>query len=337
MLGTFSLMDFSVFSDLDYKLLHLLADGRFHSGRSLGESFGISRAAIWQHIHTLQAMGFAVNAVPGRGYRLSSPLDLLSHNELLGQIGSVAGGLLGQLEIIPVISSTNTYLREHPPADSLVKVCLAEYQSGGRGRAGRSWVSPFASNLYLSLAWRFEHGTARLGGLSLAVSVAVVRAITELGVTEVGIKWPNDIYVAGKKLAGILIEASGEVEGPCELVIGLGINVKMPDESSALIDQPWTDITRCGIRVGRNVIAARLLEHLLIMTRDFTEFGFGYYRDEWQRHDLSLNQPVTLREFGRTIEGLARGIDQQGQLLLEHGGTINAYPSGDVSLRLTQG
>lgn len=326
-----------MFSDLDYKLMHHLADGRFHSGRSLGQMFGISRAAIWQHLHSLKELGIHLNAVPGRGYCLTQPLDLLKPDELLTRLKRDAASLIGQLEIIPVVSSTNTYLREHPASDPLVKVCLAEYQTAGRGRGGRTWVSPFANNLYLSLAWRFEHGTARLGGLSLAVSVVVAHALNELGLEQARIKWPNDIYVGGKKLAGILIEASGEVEGPCDVVIGLGLNVKMPDEACLDIDQPWTDLSLCGVQHGRNEIAACLLEHLLIMTRDFTEFGFEHYRQAWQGLDLSFNQPVILREFGRTIEGTARGIDQYGQLLLERNGMLKAYPSGDISLRLTQG
>ena len=323
-----------MFSDLDLRLVQLLADGRFHSGCALGKLLGVSRAAVWQHIGHLRRAGLDVDAVSGRGYRLGRPIELLDRDLIHRQLDPNALALLAAIEIYPVLASTNSYLRSAVLPAKGVSACFAESQTAGRGRAGRSWVSPFASNLYLSIAWQFQYGTAKLAGLSLAVAVVLARALQHLGLDTVGIKWPNDLYVDGRKIAGILVEASGESHGPCSVVIGIGLNVLMDDKYADGIDQPWTDLHRCGLVHSRNTVAAAVLSRLLLLTRDFDRYGFSAFASEWQQLDLTRDRPVLIRDHERVLEGVARGVDEQGLLQLERDGRIESHASGDVSLRL---
>lgn len=323
-----------VFSDLDLRLVQLLADGRFHSGSALGRLLGVSRAAVWQHIAQLKRAGLTVNAVSGRGYCLGSPIELLDRDLVRQQMEPDSLSLLAGIEIFPVLASTNSYLRSAVVPAEGVQACFAESQTAGRGRAGRHWVSPFASNLYLSIAWQFQYGTSKLAGLSLAVAVVLSRALKRLGLNGVGIKWPNDLYVDKRKIAGILVEASGETHGPCSVVIGIGLNIFMDEQHANTIDQPWTDLQRCGLMQSRNTVAAAVLSQLLLLTRDFDMHGFAAFAEEWHQLDLTRDQAVLIRDHDRILEGVARGVDAQGLLQLERDGRIESHASGDVSLRL---
>jgi BirA family biotin operon repressor/biotin-[acetyl-CoA-carboxylase] ligase len=200
---------------------------------------------------------------------------------------------------------------------------------------GRSWISPFASNIYLSIAWQFAHGSERLAGFSLVVALAIVRALNRLGLQGAGIKWPNDVLWKQAKLAGVLIEANGEMHGPTRVVVGLGLNVKMPAQAAKNIDQPWTDLCHAQISVTRNRIAVHLIEELLQIITTFEEHGFPHFMDEWAERDLCLNRHVIIATSDKIqYEGIARGVDSMGLLLLEQSGGIKAYASGDVHLRI---
>lgn len=317
-----------------HSLINLLADGRFHSGEELGKVLGVSRAAVWKMLPKLDAFGLKVNAVSGKGYCLSQAFELLAKDEILAQIDPEVLPLLSSLDIRYEIDSTNQNLlaaaQGGAPKGS---VCLAEFQHQGRGRRGRHWVSPFGSNIYLSLLWRFQEGTAYLGGLSLAVAVALMRTLNEIGVDSAGIKWPNDILVDKRKLAGILLDVAGESNGPCYAVIGIGVNYHMPDEQAMAIEQPWTDLYQLGVRVGRNWVTARLLQHLLEVMQEFHLSGLDAVREEWSRWDLTRDQEVTLQYQGAQVMGIARGINEQGLLLVEQEEGMRSYAAGEVSLR----
>lgn len=318
-----------------YQLVEWLADGRFQSGEALGRRLGVSRAAVWKQVRDLERLGLPVQAVRGRGYRLARPVELLDVAAIRAQLGPVAGGLLSTIELFHELDSTNDYLRQKTAAGP-GSLCLAERQLQGRGRRGRTWISPYGSNLYLSLLWRFDRGVAALGGLSLVTGIALVRALRELGLEQVGIKWPNDIYLQQAKVAGILIEITGESAGPCSAVIGLGVNVAMPEAAGEEIDQPWIDLSRaCGKPVSRNQLAGRLLEHLLPALRDFEASGLLPFREEWQSYDLSHGRPVQVHQAGTAIAGTGAGIDEEGALLLETPDGICRFTSGEVSLRIT--
>lgn len=323
-------------TDKQKKILTLLADGEFHSGTVLAEIVGISRAAVCNHInHLSEVLDLNIAAVSGKGYRLDKSVELLVQEEIEIVLNERSKTLISQLEIHDQIDSTNRYLVEktrYSAASGLV--CFAEQQTAGKGRRGREWVSPFGSNIYLSIAWQFpQGGYAVCAGLSLAVGVAVIRALREQQLHDVGLKWPNDIVSQGRKLGGILIEVSGEVDGGCNVVIGIGLNLFLPENKAHNIAQAWTDITKItGQRPLRNALAGGLLNHLLPMIADFEERGLSAYLDEWRRYDCLKGQAALLFIGQQTIEGIVEGVNDDGLLLLKRtDGTVQAFASGEVS------
>lgn len=317
-------------------LLQRLADGRFHSGEALGARLGISRAGVWKQVQRLKALGVAIHSVRGRGHRLLHPIELLSSENIQGRIGDRARALLSEIEVIPEVDSTNTLLKaratQGAPSGS---VCLAEYQRAGRGRQGKGWVSPFGSNLYLSLLWRFSTGPAALAGLSLVVGVALARALEQCTGQPVGLKWPNDLLWQGRKLGGILIEVAGETSGPTYAIIGVGVNVQMPEGAGDEIGQPWTDIScLTGRPVSRNALSAAVLEQLAVALQTFETQGSAVFLDAWRDLDVTAGKAVELHLADRIIGGQARGIDESGALMIQVGGEIRRFSSGEVSLRM---
>lgn len=323
------------------QLLRILADGQFHSGEALGSVLGIGRSAVWKHLHALSEWGIDLHAVPGKGYRLAQPLELLERDLILNALPSATARALTGIEIHQDIDSTNRYLmnkaRLGAPSG---QACLAEHQQAGRGRRNRVWVSPFGANIYLSLLWRFTLNAASLSGLGLAIGVALRRVLHEEGLADTGLKWPNDILWQNRKLAGILLEMSGEMSGPCAVVIGVGINVRMHSTAMQAIDQPWADLeTALGGRpVSRNQLAAKLLKHLIHVLQEFESSGFSGFHQEWAQHDLTIGKAIMLHLPNPTgnsvINGIGRGVDTSGALLLEDHNGIHHYPYGEVSLRL---
>lgn len=316
-------------------ILTALGDGRFHSGEALAHTLGVSRTAVWKHLQALAEWGLDVHAVPGKGYRLAAPLELLRREAVLEALDHESRPLLAELEVHPQLGSTNTHLGTRLAALTSGHACLAEYQTAGRGRRGRSWVSPFGANIYLSLLWRFSLSPSSLGGLGLAVGVAVARALHEAGLQEIGLKWPNDILWRGRKLAGTLLEMSGEASGPVAVVIGIGLNVRMPAPAGAAIDQAWVDLeTAVGGGVSRNATAGLLLHHLLLTMRQYQTAGLAPFLEEWRRRDLIAGRTVHLQLANRTLTGVAQGVDHTGALLLRDRGTVTSHTAGEVSVRL---
>lgn len=316
-------------------LLQVLADGAFHSGTELAMQLQVSRSAVWKQLTGLQDLGLKLMAVRGKGYRLSEPLELLDAAFLYSALPAPLRSLVSQLEVHTQIDSTNLYLSRLASVGAASgHICFAEQQTAGKGRRGRAWVSPLACNLYLSLLWRFPRGFASLSGLSLAMGVAVIRALRQHGIVGVGLKWPNDLVSGGKKLGGILIEVSGESEGPIAVVIGLGININMPQENGQDIGQPWTDIARIApdCLQGRNALAAALLTQLLTVLAEYAEQGLTAYLPEWRQADALLGEKVALYVGDQVTPGWVQGVDDNGLLLLRlNDGTVKAYASGEVS------
>lgn len=315
-------------------LLRILADGHFHSGEVLGQALGISRAGVWKHLQALKTRGIDIHSMAGKGYRLTHPIELLSEAQIRAALSDAARPHLGGLELQQQLDSTNSELRRRAAALPSGFVSLAEMQTAGRGRHNRAWSSPYARNLYLSLLWRFDAGPDALSGLSLAVGVAMLRALRRLGVAGIGLKWPNDLLWRGAKCAGALIEMTGESCGSCSVVIGIGINVDMPEKFGAAIDQPWTDLaTISGQAVSRNRLAGAVISQLIEMLAEFEGAGLAPLLDEWRQHDIVSGLPVVVATAHGAESGVARGIDAGGALLVEHEGGIKRYLSGDVSLR----
>jgi BirA family transcriptional regulator, biotin operon repressor / biotin---[acetyl-CoA-carboxylase] ligase len=319
------------------KLLPLLAKGEFRSGQDLADALGVSRTAVWKQVNRLATeQGIEIETVRGKGYRIAGGIDLLDAEQVMSALDPRARALLTGLEIFDTVDSTNAELMrraEQGCAGGLV--CTAEQQTAGRGRRGRQWVSPYASNLYLSLLWEFSQGAAALEGLSLAVGVAVARALRACAVPKVQLKWPNDVVYGGAKLGGILLEMRGDTTGSCQVVIGVGLNVAMPAAAAGAIDQAWTDIKTitANQHPGRNRLLAALLNELLPLAADFERQGFTHWRDEWQSLDAFNGASVVLNTGAAQLGGVARGVDERGALQLETTAGVQSMYGGEISLR----
>lgn len=308
-------------------LISILADGEFHSGEQLGERLGMSRAAINKHVQTLRDWGVDVFTVPGKGYSLPEPIQLLSQDFISSQINQ------GQVAVLPVIDSTNQYLLDRIGTLQSGDACVAEYQQAGRGRRGRKWFSPFGANLYLSMYWRLEQGPAAAVGLSLVIGIVMAEVLRDLGASQVRVKWPNDLYLQDRKLAGILVELTGKTGDAAQIVIGAGINLAMRQVESDVINQGWINLQEAGINIDRNTLAARLINELRAALELFEQEGLAPYLSRWEKLDNFINRPVKLIIGDKEIVGISRGIDTQGALLLEQDGAIKAWMGGEISLR----
>lgn len=319
------------------RLIELLAGGEFRSGQWLGDQLSISRAAVWKHIRSLQDVGIEVHAVRGRGYRLTRSFEPLNAELIRRSMSTRTASRLQHFDLLPVTDSTSDYLKRNrlaPEAPRQVQVCIAEWQSAGRGRRGRRWISPYGSNLYLSLSAWVSGASLATGGLSLAVAVALLHALQYCGVPDLGLKWPNDIYFQGRKLAGILLDLSGESGGPHQVIVGIGVNLSMPDTAAREIDQPWSDLSQTGVKIDRNILAGVIIEKLLEAMDLYDKQGLEAFAQDWQRHDLVSGQVVELQhEHQAVIRGIARGIDAHGALLVERDGVTRGYHAGELSLR----
>lgn len=312
-------------------LLKLLKDGRFHSGQALGAALGVSRSAVWKQLQHLEAeLGLSIHKVRGRGYQLATPLTLLDATSIQQQASSCAWPVL----IFDSIDSTNAEaLRAIQRGEAAPLLVLAERQTAGRGRRGRKWVSPFAENIYYSLVLRIEGGMRQLEGLSLVVGLAVLQALRESGVQNAGLKWPNDLLVGQKKIAGILLELVGDPADVCHVVLGVGINVNM--QSTDEVDQQWTSMRlESGRSFDRNTLVALLGETLQKYLDRHQVGGFTAIQSEWEQNHLWQGKSVTLAAGTNQIEGEVLGIDSQGALRLEVGGVEKIFSGGELSLRL---
>jgi len=316
------------------QLLRVLADGQFHSGEALGEQLGVSRTAIWKQLKKLEALGVELHSVKGRGYRIPEGLELLSENALRATLAPAVADQLRQVSLLLSTGSTSADAMAAALAgDRHGCLHLAEQQTAGRGRRGRRWISPFGRNLYFSLAWTFSGGAAALEGLSLVVGLAVRQGLLDCGVTGLALKWPNDLLRDGRKLAGILLEMSGDASGLCQVVIGVGVNVAMPREAASAIDQPWADLGDCVPRLGRNQLLGAILNRLLPLLQDFSQQGFEPFQADWNRCNAHAQQPITLVTPRHRFAGRCLGVDAKGALLLETASGIESFHGGEVSLR----
>ena len=320
-----------------YRLIESLADGRFHSGEGLAKQLSVSRAAVWKQVRKLDEVGLDIHAVRGRGYRLTTPFEPLDADAIRRLMNAALNPRIESLEVLREVDSTSEFLKRRQTTTTRqgIHVCLAEWQSAGRGRRGRHWVSPYGANLYLSLACILDEGILQSGGLSLAVAISVHRTLTGLGINGLGLKWPNDIFFHQRKLAGILLDLSGEGSGNYQVIIGVGINLHMPDGAGGKIDQPWTDLRASGLEQQRNKLAGKLLENLVIVIDTFSRQGLPAFAEEWRCHDITAGLPVELHTGQQAgVSGVARGIDPHGALLIEQEGELRVFHAGEVSVRL---
>jgi BirA family biotin operon repressor/biotin-[acetyl-CoA-carboxylase] ligase len=322
------------------EVVRLLADGHEHSGEALAAALRISRAAVWKHVQQLSHWGLEVEAVPGRGYRLALPVDLLDEAVVYGALPGLARDRLRHLQVADEVESTNEVLLEADdvPAGRF-DACLAEFQSRGRGRRGRSWLGSFGSGLCLSVNWRFEESPAQVSALPLAIGVAIRRALGDCGVAGTALKWPNDLLLEGRKLGGVLVEMRIESAGPAYAVVGVGLNCSLPEAVRRSIRETGIDVAsldEAGVAaeaLQRSKVAAAVLGRLCESLEEFDQRGFAPFQEEWSAADALHARPVRVLHGEEVREGVARGIDLDGALLVEIDGRVSRFVAGEVTLR----
>jgi BirA family biotin operon repressor/biotin-[acetyl-CoA-carboxylase] ligase len=318
---------------LTFPILRLLADGKFHSGEAIAKHFNVSRATIWNALKEAEGLGIEVFSVRGRGYKLPHALVLLDESTIINMMGEASSSI--KLEVHDHLESTNTYLMQKLNDGQKHASCVAtNLQTKGRGRRGRNWHAGLGASLAFSLLWRFDCGAAALSGLSLAVGVALMRALHSMGVSQAKLKWPNDVLINREKLAGILIELQGDMEGPSTAVIGIGINLNLPNSLKQQIDQPATDLATSATVVNANQLLGTVIKHLYQVLREFEQNGFKNLKDEWmQHHAYQLQQVRMLMPDGREVLGKVQGIAEDGTLQVETNDGLKLFSSGEISLR----
>jgi BirA family biotin operon repressor/biotin-[acetyl-CoA-carboxylase] ligase len=323
-------------SDAAPRLLAELTGADAISGSDLAARLGVSRAAVWKQIERLRELGLPIAARAGSGYRLEAPLDRLDAAQIASSSTSATRRRLGSLDVHWQLDSTSSELLRRAGTDPRdLLVCLAEVQTAGRGRRGRSWQMPLTGGVALSLLKRFDAGMAPLAGLSLVVGIAVAQALEDCGIPAVGLKWPNDIVVGDRKLGGILVELGGDAIGPCHAVIGIGLNVRIDAAAGGAIGQPWTDLAQLAgaAAPSRNLVVARLLERLIEALDRFGADGFAAFADEFDRRDVLRDRPVRVLRGDTALDGVARGVDARGGLRVDFVDGRRSVDSGEVSVR----
>jgi BirA family biotin operon repressor/biotin-[acetyl-CoA-carboxylase] ligase len=322
------------------RLLALLADGALHSGARLADSLGISRTAVWKEVAELRERGIEIASHDRRGYQLARAVELLDADAMRAAAAAAGVRLPGELEVAFEIDSTNEYLyAESPPPPGQPRVVLAELQRAGRGRRGRSWLAPFGSGLTFSIGWSFADVPTDLAALSLAMGVQVVQGLRALGVDTARLKWPNDIVVGPRKLGGLLAQLRSETGAPAYVVVGLGLNIDLPQSARDAIAAPEAlqacDLRdACGGQVpGRNRVAAVVVAAMLEGLDRFAREGFSPFAGPWRALDALLDEPVRIVQGDRSVDGIARGIDPSGALRAELDGRVERFFSGEASLR----
>lgn len=315
------------------RLLSCLLDNEYHSGNGLSARLGVSRTVVWKVIKQLRGYGLEIEARHGKGYRLHDEIDLLDRNEILDDLGQSARGC--SMDVLFDTESTNKCLTDlFGQPDLHKRIVLAEYQHGGKGRRGRTWISPFARGLYLSLGWRFDMAPASLNALSLASGVALARTLGGLDMYGLSLKWPNDLILADKKVGGILLEARSETAASCDVVIGIGINIRLDKETKSGLDQPVTDLDGHYRNLPpRNRLAGRIIADQFSMLEHIAAGRMGEYVAEWKNLDYLSGRQAELHMPDRVVRGHVKGVDDNGLLLLETSGSIRKFSSGELRVR----
>ncbi len=321
-------------SPIQKKILQYLEDNARHSGNELGQQLGVSRTAIWKHIKQLKTMGIPITQIPQQGYQLKQQLILLNEEKITQQLEHHHFGKKYTLHVVTSIHSTNRYLKELPPGNT-IDICCAEEQTAGRGRFGRNWQSPFGENIYCSSRWSFHGDLNKLSGLSLVVSLAALATIKQIHPSdEFKIKWPNDLYWQDKKICGSLIEIIAESNGNALIIIGIGLNVNSDHNAKLAEDRPWSSlyqITKC--HYDRNELTALLLCHLERYLARFNDTGFSAFMTEWKQSDYLFGKYIEVNQALGCISGTSMGVNDEGLLKVEDpSGMTHIISSGDASL-----
>jgi BirA family biotin operon repressor/biotin-[acetyl-CoA-carboxylase] ligase len=323
------------FTSTQRTIMQILNDNLCHSGTELGLSLGVTRSAIWKQINQLIQLDLPIISLPHQGYQLKHPLILLDEQEIKAEFSAQKWNRPYNLNVFSTIDSTNRYLKDLSDSSSL-EICCAELQTQGRGRFGRHWHSPFGENIYCSSLWNLDCDLAKLSGLSLVTSLAIVATLKEFNQSsQIKIKWPNDILWNDKKLCGSLIEIIAEPNASAQVIIGIGLNVNSDTQNNPLPDKPWCSLYELSERRhNRNLLIAHLIINLERYLTQFINNEFQFFMDEWQQFDYLRGKHISVSQALESLSGTARGINNTGQLILEDSeGKIHLLSSGDTSLK----
>ncbi len=314
-------------------IVKTLAESGFVSGQSLADQFGVSRAAINHHVKRLVEQGVEIHRVKGKGYRLGVPLSPLDVDRITTFFRQHSPDFVPEFHVLEETESTNTFLRQHlVGGGAWLDACFAESQTAGRGRLGRKWLSVPYQSVLMSVAHELEGGPSASAGLSLAVGLAIVRALDESGFPGCRLKWPNDLIFDGRKLGGILIEITGELGGSCISIIGIGLNLHLPATMAKQCGQPVIDLqSACNRFIDRNLLASQMLSHLLNVLSKFSRTGFAPFVDEWQQRHAHRGRLIKVTRGRDVLEGMALGVDEGGALRLRDSSSrVHRITTGEV-------
>ena len=316
-------------------LLKIISDGKFHSGPSLSVTLQISRAAVWKNIQALKLYGMDIYAVKGKGYRLAHPIELLDPKVLGSLFPDKLKKHVRVLEVFQEIDSTNQYLMRKRVRENIHgHIVLAEYQTLGKGRRGNQWLSPLASGICLSMGWQYDPQPEGLNLISLFSGLAVARALKVLNYETIKLKWPNDIYLRGRKLGGILIETTAESAGPCDVVIGIGLNIHLPDNFPGDMSQPVIDLSAEGKELPpRNRIAAEIIKQVIIMLESIQKDSYKDLLNEWRIYDCMRGKRAKIIFPDKSYQGFVNGVNDRGLLSMTVKGKKKLFSSGQLNLR----
>lgn len=317
------------------RILSKLADNGPIRLDELQRDTGYSPDQLKRYVNELRSSGLQLIEADGE-LCWRSPTPLLNAKAIQAGLGSESGQLAGAPEVFFSLDSTNSFLLNHAGEDAGTRICLAETQTSGRGRRGRCWISPPCSNIYLSISLRFPVVMDALSGLSLGVGVVIAEELSRDIAEPLGLKWPNDLYVGGRKLGGILVELKRINDSAIHVVIGIGLNVHAHAQSDQ-IDQPWISLDQCvkpGVELNRNDWVSRLLNVLMPFLTEYPEKGGRIIQRLWPKYDLCLGQPVSIQTGSSVFTGLGAGIDADFNFLLERGQRLEPFSAAEVSLRI---
>ncbi len=326
-------------NEFTFTVLRLLADGKFHSGETIAQALKVSRATVWNAVQDAKNLGIDIFSVRGRGYKLPHAVTLLDKKTIMqamSDAGASNKSTMLALEIHDHLESSNTYLMKKLSAGQHTDRCVAvNLQTHGRGRRGRTWQAGLGVGLTFSILKSFQCGASALSGLSLSVGLALIRALQQLGITKAKLKWPNDILIEGKKLAGILIELQGDMEGPSYAIIGVGLNLNLPKNIQQKIDQPTTDLASASTTpINPNILLGFILKNLTDVLNTFEQQGFAALHEEWTKHHAYHQQQVNiLHPNGNTTTGTVLNVCEEGNLCVSTHAGEQRFSSGEISLR----
>ena len=328
-------------ANLLFPVLNIFSDGKFHSGEAIAKHFNVSLVSIWQAIAEAEKLGVEIFSLTGKGYSLSHSVQFIDEDKVKQSIGEMASWF--NIKVFDVVDSTNNFLMQEAPKGYPHASCVAtNIQTSGKGRRGRQWQSSLGENLTFSFLWRFTKGAAALSGLSLAVGVSLIRSLKKINVKQALLKWPNDILVKNdeeyKKLAGILIELQGDMDGQSAAIIGVGINLKLSKNQLAKIDQPAIGINQCiDDEVDSNQFLGVIIKDLTEVLAKFESNSFESFKDEWQSYDAFQDQSISITSSNSSIiSGKERGVNDTGSLEVITEDGIKTFSSGEVTIRKSE-